>query len=140
MTRTARASFPRAILKDRAESKSGMDKRTPKNGAGPHNWGALVDERELEDAADMDEELEHDEFEQTSPLRSPPAPASPEPVQRRTLSLSDADLQSAREFRKKALRSEGIDLSAIARTSSAVSSSPTQTFAADIESSGMKSV
>ena len=56
MTRTERASFPRAIIKDRAESKSGMDKSTPKQGAGTHNWGSLIDERELEEAADLDEE------------------------------------------------------------------------------------
>ena len=61
MTRTERASFPRAILKDRAESKSGMDKSTPKQGAGTHNWGSLMDERELEDAADYDEERELEE-------------------------------------------------------------------------------
>lgn len=55
MTRTERATFPRAIIKDRAESKSGLDKRLPKNGAGTHNWGSLLNERDLEDAADFDE-------------------------------------------------------------------------------------
>ena len=60
MTRTERATSPRAILKDRSESKSGMDKHTPKGGAGTHNWGSLMTERDLEDAAfyDQDEEVE----------------------------------------------------------------------------------
>lgn len=56
MTRTERATSPRAIIKDRSESKTGIDKHTPKNGAGPHNWGSLMDERELEEAAVYDEE------------------------------------------------------------------------------------
>ena len=62
MTRTARATFPRAIIKDRAESRSGMDKHVPKNGAGTHNWGSLFDEAELETSAAYDE-LDEDEGE-----------------------------------------------------------------------------
>jgi hypothetical protein len=60
MTRTARAAFPRALLKDRSESKSGHrdDKHVRKDGAGPHGWGSLADEKNLEDAALYDEQLE----------------------------------------------------------------------------------
>ncbi|KAI0074265.1 hypothetical protein K474DRAFT_1665608 [Panus rudis PR-1116 ss-1] len=58
MTRTERASYPRAIVKDRSEPKNAMDKRIPKNGAGPHNWGSLEDEPELEAQAEYDEEQE----------------------------------------------------------------------------------
>ena len=54
MTRTERASYPRAINKDRSESKNAMDKSLPKHGAGPHNWGSYEDEL----AADYDEEEE----------------------------------------------------------------------------------
>lgn len=61
MTRTERATSPRAIIKDRSESKSGIDKRTPKNGGGPHNWGRLEDEHDLEEAALYDEERDFDE-------------------------------------------------------------------------------
>lgn len=61
MTRTERATSPRAIIKDRSESKTGIDKHTPKNGAGPHNWGSLMDERELEEAATFDEEHDREE-------------------------------------------------------------------------------
>lgn len=58
MTRTARSSFPRAIYKDRSESKSGTDKHMRKDGGGPHGWGRISDERRLENDAILDEELE----------------------------------------------------------------------------------
>lgn len=58
MTRTERATNPRAVIRDRSESKSGLNKSMPKNGAGTHNWGSYADERELEDAALADEEQE----------------------------------------------------------------------------------
>ena len=58
MTRTARAAYPRAVLKDRSESRSGLDPSIRKHGAGQHNWGSLADEQELESAALEDEILE----------------------------------------------------------------------------------
>ncbi len=58
MTRTERAVFPKAMLKDRSESRSGLDKSLRKNGAGQHNWGRLADERELEFAALDDEAMD----------------------------------------------------------------------------------
>lgn len=58
MTRTARASFPRAAAKDRSESRTGLDKSIRKGGAGAHNWGSIDDEGELEAAALEDEALE----------------------------------------------------------------------------------
>lgn len=58
MTRTERAAFPRAVVKDRSESKSGLDKSIRKGGAGQHNWGRLSDERDLEDAGLADEEMD----------------------------------------------------------------------------------
>ena len=60
MTRTARASYPNAINKDRSEAKNGMDKHIPKRGAGPYNWGSLEDELEIETAAFEDEQAELD--------------------------------------------------------------------------------
>ncbi|KAA1474551.1 hypothetical protein DENSPDRAFT_841153 [Dentipellis sp. KUC8613] len=56
MTRTERATSPRALLKDRSEAKNGMDASIRKGGAGAHNWGSLDDEARLEDEADLDEE------------------------------------------------------------------------------------
>lgn len=58
MTRTARAAYPRAILKDRSESRSGLDSSIRKHGAGQHNWGSINDEHTLETDAMDDENLE----------------------------------------------------------------------------------
>jgi len=56
MTRTERATFPRALLRDRSESKSGLDKSLRKGGSGHHNWGSVRDESYLEAAALEDEQ------------------------------------------------------------------------------------
>jgi len=128
MTRTSRAAFPRAVNKDRSESRSGLDKSIRKSGAGYHNWGSLADEEYLEYAALDDEQRELEEERQSSPeevLQGSPKPAKPESTTGLS-SISDDELESAKEFRKKALKDHGLDLSAIARTSSAVSTSPTQ--------------
>lgn len=69
MTRTERAGFPRALLRDRSESKSGLDKSVRKNGSGQHNWGSINDERYLEAAALADEEEEEFEEDTTDQQR-----------------------------------------------------------------------
>ena len=58
MTRTARAAYPRAVIKDRSESRTGLDSSIRKSGAGHHNWGSIADELQLETAAIDDEEME----------------------------------------------------------------------------------
>ena len=58
MTRTARAAYPRAVIRDRSDSRNGLDSSIRKSGAGHHNWGSLADELRLEEAALGDEELE----------------------------------------------------------------------------------
>lgn len=58
MTRTERSLSPRAIIKDRSESKSGMDKALRKGGAGSHNWGNINDEYLIEAEALDDEQQE----------------------------------------------------------------------------------
>jgi len=126
MTRTSRAAFPRALVKDRSESKSGHrdDKHVRKDGAGAHGWGSIADEKALEDAALNDEQLEFYYEADTSG----PEEIVKSGVLERTASSSSTsgeELESAKEFRKNALKGEGIDLAAIARTSSAVSYSPT---------------
>ena len=68
MTRTERASYPDALNKDRSQAKNGMDKHIPKKGAGPHNWGRLEDELEIEQAALQDEEAEFEEVTGTPAL------------------------------------------------------------------------
>lgn len=48
-------------MKDRSESRSGLDSSLRKGGAGGHNWGSLTDERELETAGLEDENAELEE-------------------------------------------------------------------------------
>ena len=60
MTRTERATSRRAIIKDRSEPKSGINKHLPKNGAGSHNWGSFNDELGLEAAVVYDTILQVD--------------------------------------------------------------------------------
>ncbi|KAF8816326.1 hypothetical protein BYT27DRAFT_6449985 [Phlegmacium glaucopus] len=130
MTRTARAAYPRAVIKDRSESRSGLDPSIRKSGAGHHNWGSLADEAHLEAAAIDDEGLEERETEvlpvstssldSNSSTRSVSPPRQPE----NTRILTDEEVEKARNFRKNAFKADEIDLTAIARTSSAVSTSP----------------
>jgi len=125
MTRTERSSYPRAVKKDRSESKTGMDKSLRKDGAGPHNWGALKDELELERAADDDEGLEEEEFEGTED--TPNAAVRPGvdiPADAGTKGgVSTEEVEKARQFRAKGLK-ENPDLASIARTSAGASTSP----------------
>lgn len=58
MTRTERASYPRAVLRDRSLSRSGLNTQLRKGGAGRHNWGGLEDESQLESQAMHDEAKE----------------------------------------------------------------------------------
>ncbi|KAF9460414.1 hypothetical protein BDZ94DRAFT_1143023, partial [Collybia nuda] len=125
MTRTARSSFPRAVVRDRSESKSGLDKSIRKNGGGGHNWGSLADEQHLEFAAMGDEELDFDDSEETHLLTLCLALDDKKPgIQRTNSALTQEEIETAKKFRKNALKADGIDLSAIARTSSALSTSP----------------
>lgn len=122
MTRTERAGFPRALLRDRSESKSGLDKSVRKNGSGQHNWGSINDERYLEAAALADEEEEFEES-TTDQQRNNSVHKKPK-LEKRANSFTEEERESARQIRKNALKAQDIDLSMIARTSSAASTSP----------------
>ncbi|KIY42990.1 hypothetical protein FISHEDRAFT_78956 [Fistulina hepatica ATCC 64428] len=111
MTRTERSISPRAIMRDRS-SRTGFDKRVPKDGAGTHNWGALSDEREHEDAAYEDEEHETDKVNMATKSTSPP----------KTATITEEELAQAKKVRVAAAKGQGIDLVAIARSSAAVAS------------------
>ncbi|KAF8826988.1 hypothetical protein HHX47_DHR5000992 [Lentinula edodes] len=114
MTRTARATYPRAALKDRSQSRSGMDKSLKKDGAGRGNWGKLG-----EVGYDDDDEYDEESYEaETANLDATSSTLEPKH------SVSDQkEVEAARAFRKRAL-SGTVDLSSIARTSVAVSGSP----------------
>ncbi|KIP04824.1 hypothetical protein PHLGIDRAFT_19880 [Phlebiopsis gigantea 11061_1 CR5-6] len=121
MTRTERATSLRAILKDRSEPRNAMGKEFIKGGAGPHNWGSLVDERELEEAALEDAE-QREQGQETDT-------AEPTAGRKASVSMSPEERQKALNFRKNAFKSPNVDLASIARTSGAVSHSPTDTTA-----------
>ncbi|KAG1769779.1 hypothetical protein EDD22DRAFT_867860 [Suillus occidentalis] len=125
MTRTERAGFPRALLRDRSESKSGLDKSVRKNGSGQHNWGSINDERYLEAAALADEEEEEFEEDTTDqPQHGNDSVHRKPKLEKRANSFTEAERESARQIRKNVLKAQDIDLSMIARTSSAASTSP----------------
>ena len=132
MTRTARASFPRATNRDRSESKSGLDKSLRKGGAGGHNWGSLADERDLEDAAYYDEETELASKEESVEKRVEAAlvdddsvDSKPPVARAASNSVSSDDAETAKKARKNVFKHGAVDLADIARSSSsAVSVSP----------------
>ncbi|KAF8324017.1 hypothetical protein DL93DRAFT_2162110 [Clavulina sp. PMI_390] len=66
MTRTARATYPRAATRDRSQSKSGLDAAMKKGGAGQHAWGSLGDEYVHERDGELDAlaQPEEDDFDE----------------------------------------------------------------------------
>ncbi|KAF5393157.1 hypothetical protein D9757_001353 [Collybiopsis confluens] len=121
MTRTARSTYPRAVLKDRSQSRSGMDKSLKKDGAGKGNWGKLGDVEYGE--VEYDEESDVRNVENTSSSETGSEASSPPSDLKTTYSSDEKEIEAAKAFRKRAL-SGTVDLSSIARTSVAVSSSP----------------
>lgn len=115
MTRTERSLSPRALIKDRSESKSGMDKALRKGGAGNHNWGNIQDELYLESEALHDEQQElvankgqspatHDTRRVAHHSHSSEEPADQPELVRRNSVTSEEDVTAAREIRKRALK------------------------------------
>ncbi|KJA23914.1 hypothetical protein HYPSUDRAFT_39429 [Hypholoma sublateritium FD-334 SS-4] len=114
MTRTARAAYPRAVIKDRSESRTGTYDMARKSGAGQHNWGSLADERQLESAALDDARLDEAAGEEpapavdlassTSSVQSASPPAKPAMARSASSGMTPAELEQARLFRKTALK------------------------------------
>ncbi|KAE9410068.1 hypothetical protein BT96DRAFT_912930 [Gymnopus androsaceus JB14] len=124
MTRTARAAFPRAIVKDR-QSRSGLKNDMKKQGAGTHNWGKLGD---ITDASELEYGEYDSEGELTEISSSIGSDASlPAPRKRSSSVPSEKEIEVAKQLRKNALNG-GADLATIARTSVALSSSPPKTI------------
>ncbi|TFK29491.1 hypothetical protein FA15DRAFT_691092 [Coprinopsis marcescibilis] len=134
MTRTARSEAPRALVKDRHVNRSGVDTSIRKGGGGSHNWGNAANERELERDALFDEEVEfgstgrtQDVVEDAVIRAQSPSASTTTSASKPSLSRSnsgDEDVEEARKMRKHMLNKKDIDLSAIARTSVAASTSP----------------
>ncbi|KAG8850920.1 hypothetical protein FRB96_009553 [Tulasnella sp. 330] len=124
MTGTIRATNPRALIRDRSNSKSGMDKSMRKAGGGAHNWGNMEDQIEGEMYDDGEEEPLDD-------VRKSASVAPSSPGQDRRLSVSTAstgtssnlteeEKEKAIQYRAHALRAGDLDLAAIARTSGGI--------------------
>lgn len=69
MTRTERAHHPRAIVRDRSVSKTGLSSGVRKHGAGQHNWGDAEHELEWEELAVQDGKREVEEEEEEKEKR-----------------------------------------------------------------------
>ena len=125
MTRTARASYPRAVIRDRSLSKSGLDGHIQKGGAGRHNWGDLEHEPRSEfdqydeEEEEMEEEIPNGDAPKPCTCLMPldslikqanAAPADNEEknkkpdLSRSTSSMSAEELEAARTIRKNALK------------------------------------
>lgn len=116
MTRTARATYPRAALKDRSQSRSGLDKSLKKNGAGKGNWGTLgdvgYDEEFYEEEASENLSVSEEGSEGTvltcrrciaiDLFSIASSPLEPKPSM-----LDGKDVEAARAFRKRALSGTG---------------------------------
>ncbi|EKM78326.1 hypothetical protein AGABI1DRAFT_114630 [Agaricus bisporus var. burnettii JB137-S8] len=128
MTRTERAAYPRAVNRDRSESRTGLDNSLRKGGAGGHNWGSLNDEQYLESSA-IDDEVEGESVPRTtskaeSPDRSPKS-STEDKSSVSSNSPSEEDIERAKQLRKNAFKKgDQLDLAAIARTSAGASTSP----------------
>ena len=135
MTRTARAAYPRAVIKDRSESRSGLDSSLRKAGAGHHNWGSLADEQQLEYAALNDRTFDEEELsealaaavaEDTNSTRSTRckfhfsldmsylfnataavSPSAKPEISSSTSEMSEEELEKARQFRKNTFKKTG---------------------------------
>ncbi|KZV76331.1 hypothetical protein PENSPDRAFT_680280 [Peniophora sp. CONT] len=115
MTRTERAVHPRALAKDASVSRNGFNSNMRKGGAGAHNWGTVDDEARYEYEADVFDNEGAATEEKDADASRPALPRS----------ISEEERTKAIATRKRALsKGADIDLSEIARTSSAVSSSP----------------
>ncbi|KAG8731025.1 hypothetical protein FRC11_005340 [Ceratobasidium sp. 423] len=81
MTRTERASYPRAVLKDRSEARNGMDRSLKKGGAAG-GWGTIQDEIA--------------------------GGQSPEMPRRASITMTDEERRDARDFRASAFKNGGM--------------------------------
>ncbi|VDB97599.1 unnamed protein product [Peniophora sp. CBMAI 1063] len=129
MTRTERATSPRALRRDRSENKDGVDTSMRKGGAGAHNWGSLDEEARAEREGLEDERRDVRAAVKDGDEISPKVDAGIEdqgPASRSvyTRTVDEGERQRALETRQSALKKTDVDLGDIARSSAAVSGSP----------------
>jgi hypothetical protein len=105
MTRTERASYPRALEQDR-HSRTGLNSNpnhVPKHGAGHHSWGSQNGSAALEDELNSYEDepgiTPADEVDEATNARRPP-----EPGRKSSQSLTEEERKNALNIRKNALK------------------------------------
>ncbi|KAF8336446.1 uncharacterized protein EI90DRAFT_3152609 [Cantharellus anzutake] len=129
MTRTQRASHPRALARDRSLSRSGLDDHIQKGGSGSHNWGSIRDEIEHFDLGDEDYDIpeELDEYQSADDTSSSVAATESTDLGSATgglrkratsINMTEDELVRARQVRTRSFSGQkDIDLVTIARTS-----------------------
>lgn len=106
MTRTERAQFPRAVAKDRHDSRTGLNRdphHVPKNGEGKHSWGS--DDREYDHEAGAFEDeasVPIDEAVESAPAITRPVDV---PARKSSQDVSNEERDKARALRTNALSS-----------------------------------
>jgi len=141
MTRTERSVYPNALIKDRSVARNGRETTLKKSGDGAHNWGNPLHDYqhdpEVADREDLKVDAEAAGLANvdsagipTATLRRASADdAEPKAVDikgaERKMSMTDEEREKAREFRHRALKTDQVNLADIARTSGALSHSPT---------------
>ncbi|CAE6512195.1 unnamed protein product, partial [Rhizoctonia solani] len=111
MTRTERAAYPRAMLKDRlnsSEARNGMDKSMKKGGAAG-GWGTLHDEIEVghDNYDERDEARDEVGDNMTTSSGLSDARKSPELPRRSSITMTDEEKRDAKEFRAGAFKHGG---------------------------------
>lgn len=112
MTRTERASFPRALEKDRHNSRTGLNTdphHVPKNGEGKHSWGSDMREFDHEVEAFEDEDLRAPVDEVLS-RDSDETASKPIPVRKSSEGVTEEEREKARSIRANALKSGSLSL------------------------------
>ncbi|KZO94597.1 hypothetical protein CALVIDRAFT_194600 [Calocera viscosa TUFC12733] len=123
MTRTQRSTDPHALIKDRSEARNGLDKSIKKQGGGPHSWGSLKDEAQIELDAAEDEGFEEEVGDEDAVRKQDPF--VPTPVSPVELTQEEQKAKVEAINIRTGMKNGGpLDLNAIAQSSHAVSGSP----------------
>jgi hypothetical protein len=103
MTRTERSQFPRAVAKDRSNSRTGLSTdphHVPKRGEGAHSWGSDLHEYDHEAGAyDDDAPVPLDEATGSSTTS-----AKAVPIRKSSLTLTEEEREQARVLRTSAFK------------------------------------
>jgi hypothetical protein len=106
MTRTERSQFPRAIAKDRHDSRTGLSTdphHVPKGGEGKHSWGSDLHEYDHSAGADDDDDV-HVPLDERVAAGAGPTASKPIPGRKLSQTLTEEEHAHARAIRASALK------------------------------------